>query len=71
MSSTALDVGPDPKSEPRTPSVDQDDLAAHAPRTRFGYVEPTQAARLLSWAPDFPGEAADNILRALTDVGWS
>jgi len=91
---------------------------AHAGRTRYGYVEPTEAAwwlleqalepwledvarrarlglegaprqlglaileglervgdhsgdteRLLSWAPDFPGEAADSVLRALTDVG--
>jgi len=99
-------------------SLDQDDLAAHAGRTRYGYVEPTEAAwwlleralepwledlarrarlglekaprrlalgileglgavgghisddeRLLSWAPDFAGEATDSVLRALTDVG--
>jgi hypothetical protein len=99
-------------------ALDQDDLAAHAGRTRYGYVEPTEAAwqlleqviepwledlarraslglekaprqlglgilealdrvgghtgndeLLLSWAPDFPGEAAGSVLRALTDVG--
>lgn len=96
----------------------QDELAAHAGRTRYGYVEPTEAAwtlleqavepwiediarraklglaeaarqlalgalgglyrvqertgddgLLVSWAPDFPGEAADRVLRALDDVG--
>lgn len=25
--------------------------------------------RLLSWAPDFAGEAADSVVQALTDVG--
>jgi len=98
-------------------AFDQDDLAAHAGPTRYGYVEPTEAAwslleeaiapwiddlerrarlglgdaarhlglgilqgltrisdttddqRLLSWAPDFPGQAADSVLRALVDVG--
>lgn len=98
-------------------ALDQDDLAANAGRTRYGYIEPTDAAwrlleqalepwiedltrrarlglneaahglglgivqglgrignttddeRLLSWAPDFPGEAADDVLRTLTDVG--
>lgn len=98
-------------------ALDQDDLAMHAGRTRYGYVEPTEAAwsllqqaldpwhddlrrralvglneaarrlglgilqglqrigdtsndeRLLSWAPDFPDEAADGVLRTLFDVG--
>ena len=99
-------------------ALDQDDLAGHAGRTWYGYVEPTEAAwwlleralepwledlarrarlglekaprqlglgileglgavgdqisddeRLLSRAPDFAGEAADSVLRALTDVG--
>lgn len=98
-------------------ALDQDDLAAHAGRTRYGYVEPTEAAwsllehalepwlddlrrrailgldeaarkiglgilhgleridtttndeRLLSWAPDFAGEAADRVLRTLADLG--
>lgn len=98
--------------------LSQEELAAHAGRTRYGYVEPTEAAwalleqavepwiedivrrarlglseaarelalgvldglyrcvertgrddLLLSWAPDFPGEAADRVMRALDDAG--
>lgn len=94
--------------------VPHDEMAAHVGRTRYGYVEPTEAAwellqreiepwiedlrrraavglsdavrrlavgvvdglhrleplttddaRLLSWAPDFPGEAAQDVLRTL------
>jgi hypothetical protein len=97
---------------------DHEELAAHAGRTRHGYVEPTEAAWMLleraiepwiedfarraavgmreparqlilgvlaglsraaehanrdglvlSWAPDFPGEAADRALRTLEDAG--
>jgi hypothetical protein len=98
--------------------LDHEELAAHAGRTRHGYVEPTEAAWMLleravepwvediarraalglreaarhlavgsleglsraeehanrdglvlSWAPDFPGEAADRVLRTLEDAG--
>jgi hypothetical protein len=98
--------------------LDHEELAAHAGRTRHGYVEPTEAAWMLleraiepwiedigrraalgmretarqltlgvlaglsraaehadrdgpvlSWAPDFPGEAADRVLRTLGDAG--
>ncbi|MEA2223685.1 MAG: hypothetical protein QOH83_2061 [Solirubrobacteraceae bacterium] len=98
--------------------LDQEELAAHAGRTRHGYVEPTEAAwmlleravepwvediarrgalgmreaarhltlgvlaglsraaehadrdgLLLSWAPDFPGEAANRVLGTLEDAG--
>jgi hypothetical protein len=99
-------------------ALDQEDLAAHAGRTRHGYVEPTEAAwwlleaalepwlediarraslglpeaacclglgilgalqrlgdharnddLLVSWAPDFPGEAADQVMRVYADAG--
>ena len=99
-------------------TLDQDALATRAGRTRYGYVEPTEAAwalleealgpwiediarlsrvgleqaarqtalgilgglqrcqqhtrhddRLLSWAPDFPAEASDRVLRGLADAG--
>ena len=99
-------------------ALDQDALATRAGRTRYGYVEPTEAAwalleealapwtediarlsrvgleqaarqtglgilaglqrclhhtrhddLLLSWAPDFPAEAAAGVLRALDDDG--
>lgn len=99
-------------------ALDQEELSAHAGRTRYGYVEPTEAAwwlleqalepwledvtrraslglaeparrlglgilqglhrigdrtrddgLLLSWAPDFPGEAADRVIGVLADVG--
>lgn len=98
--------------------LDHEELAAHAGRTRHGYVEPTEAAWMLleravepwvediarraalglpeaarelalgaleglsraaehadrdgllvSWAPDFPGDTAERVLRTLQDVG--
>lgn len=99
-------------------ALDHEELSAHAGRTGYGYVEPTEAAwwlleqavepwleditrratlglseaarrlglgilqglyrvhdrtgddgLLLAWAPDFPGEAADRVIRVLSDVG--
>lgn len=99
-------------------ALGQEDLAANAGRTRYGYVEPTEAAwslleaavepwleditrraslgltdaarrlglgtlqalesaerhigngdLLVSWAPDFPDETADRVLKLLRDVG--
>lgn len=97
-------------------ALDQEELSAYAGRTRYGYVEPTEAAwwlleqalepwleditrratlalseaarrlglgilqglfrirdrsgddgLLLSWAPDFPSEAAERVIRVLSD----
>lgn len=99
-------------------ALDQEDLAAHAGPTRYGYVEPTEAAwslleaavepwleditrrasiglteaarrigfgtlealqrigphtrnddLLVSWAPDFAAETADQVARVLADAG--
>jgi hypothetical protein len=99
-------------------ALDQVELSAHAGRTSYGYVEPTEAAWCLleqavepwleditrratlglseaarrlglgilhglyrvrsrtgdngllhSWAPDFPSEAAERVIRVLSDVG--
>jgi hypothetical protein len=99
-------------------ALDQEELSAHAGRTRYVYVAPTEAAwwlleqaverwleditrrailglseaarrlglgvlqglysvrartgddgLLLAWAPDFPSEIADRVIRVLSDVG--
>lgn len=102
----------------RVGSIPHDELAAHTGRTRYGYVQPTDAAweilereiepwlddlrrrvavglpdsvrrlaigiidglhrlepvttretRLLSWAPDFPREATEQVLSTLSELG--
>jgi hypothetical protein len=56
-------------------ALDQEDLAAHAGRTRYGYVEPTEAAWSLleaavaPWVEDIERRASLGLLDAARHVG--
>src|SRR5215210_7718918 len=56
-------------------SLDQDDLAAHAGRTRYGYVEPTEAAwwllerALEPWLEDLARRARLGLEKAPRQLG--
>lgn len=57
-------------------ALDQDDLAAHAGRTRYGYVEPTEAAWSLleaavePWLEDITRRASLGLTRAARQLAF-